>query len=45
MIKKHNEKASEGGFELGMGGMLKGFGDLIDKLGTGQNRRTDVPNR
>jgi HSP20 family protein len=33
MIKKHNEKASEGGFELGMGGMLKGFGDLIDKLG------------
>jgi len=33
MIKKHNEKAPEGGFELGMGGMLKGFGDLIDKLG------------
>jgi HSP20 family protein len=33
MIKKHNEKASEGGFELGLGGMLKGFGDLIDKLG------------
>ena len=33
MIKKHNEKASVGGFELGLGGILKGLGDLVEKLG------------
>ena len=29
MTKKHNEKTSEGGFELGLGGILKGLGDLV----------------
>ena len=33
MIKKHNEKTSEGGFELGLGGILKGLGDMVEKLG------------
>jgi HSP20 family protein len=33
MMKKHNEKASVGGFELGLGGILKGLGDLVEKLG------------
>ncbi|HUY13895.1 MAG TPA: gas vesicle protein GvpH [Terriglobia bacterium] len=33
MTKKRNEKASEGSFELGLGGILKGLGDLVEKLG------------
>ena len=33
MHKKRDEKASEGGFELGLGGILKGLGDLVEKLG------------
>jgi len=33
MLKKHDEKTSEGGFELGLGGILKGLGDLVEKLG------------
>jgi HSP20 family protein len=33
MHKKSDEKASEGGFELGLGGILKGLGDLVEKLG------------
>ena len=33
MHKKREEKASEGGFELGLGGILKGLGDLVEKLG------------
>lgn len=33
MMKRREEKRSEGGFELGIGGMLKGLGDLVEKLG------------
>lgn len=33
MIKKRDEKTTEGGFELGIGGILKGLGDLVEKLG------------
>ena len=33
MIKKRNEKATEGGFDVGIGGILKGLGDLVEKLG------------
>jgi HSP20 family protein len=33
MMKKRDEKTSEGGFELGLGGILKGLGDLVEKLG------------
>jgi HSP20 family protein len=33
MLKKHDEKTSQGGFELGLGGILKGLGDLVEKLG------------
>jgi HSP20 family protein len=33
MLKKHDEKTSEGGLELGLGGILKGLGDLVEKLG------------
>ena len=30
MPKKDTEKSSEGGFELGLGGILKGLGDLVE---------------
>jgi HSP20 family protein len=33
MIKKHDEKTTEGGFETGIGGILKGLGNLVEKLG------------
>ena len=33
MIKKSDEKKGEGSFDLGLGGILKGFGDLVEKLG------------
>ena len=32
MIKKRDEKTTEGGFELGIGGILKGLGNLVEKL-------------
>jgi HSP20 family protein len=32
MIKKLNEKATEGGFDVGIGGILKGLGNLVEKL-------------
>jgi HSP20 family protein len=32
MIKKRNEKATEGGFDVGIGGILKGLGNLVEKL-------------
>ena len=33
MLKKRDEKKSEGGIESGLGGILKGLGDLVEKLG------------
>lgn len=33
MSKKQNEKTSEGNFGLGLGGILKGVEDLVEKLG------------
>jgi HSP20 family protein len=32
MIKKHDEKTTEGGFDMGIGGILKGLGNLVEKL-------------